>query len=66
MPPIKAIQSATMIPAGILGIENQLGSLETDKLADIIAVAGNPLEDISTMENVVFVMKEGKVYKNLR
>lgn len=64
MPPMKAIQSAMLIPAGILGLDNQLGSLETDKLADIIAVAGNPLEDISTMEKVVFVMKEGKVYKN--
>ena len=63
MPPMEAIQSATMVPAQILKIDDQLGSVEAGKLADIIAVEDNPLEDISTMENVVFVMKEGKVYK---
>ena len=63
MPAIQAIQAATMIPAEILKIDNQLGSVETDKLADIIAVEGNPLEDISMMEKVVFVMKEGQIYK---
>ncbi|MEQ9443283.1 MAG: amidohydrolase family protein [Cyclobacteriaceae bacterium] len=63
MPPMEAIQSATMVPAQILKIDDQLGSIEADKLADIIAVDDNPLENISTLENVVFVMKEGKVYK---
>nr|WKN37726.1 amidohydrolase family protein [Tunicatimonas sp. TK19036] len=64
MPPMEALQSATMVPATILKIDDQLGSIEADKLADIIAVEDNPLENISTMENVVFVMKEGKIYKN--
>jgi imidazolonepropionase-like amidohydrolase len=64
MPAMEAIQAATMIPARILGIADKLGSIEQGKTADIIAVPNNPLDDISTMENVSFVMKEGKIYKN--
>ena len=64
MPEMAAIKSATMETAKLLGIEEDLGSLEVGKIADIIAVKGNPLKDISVMENVAFVMKEGKVYKN--
>ncbi|MDZ7680181.1 MAG: amidohydrolase family protein [Fodinibius sp.] len=64
MPAMETIQSATIIPARILGIDDKLGSIEADKTADIIAVPNNPLEDISTMENVSFVMKEGKIYKH--
>ena len=47
-----------------LGEEENLGSVEKGKKADIIGVSGNPLEDISVLENVVFVMKDGKIYKN--
>lgn len=64
MPEMAAIKSATMETAKLLGVEEDLGSLEVGKIADIIAVKGNPLKDISVMENVTFVMKEGKVYKN--
>ncbi|MEM1135809.1 MAG: amidohydrolase family protein [Bacteroidota bacterium] len=64
MPPIEAIQSATMTTAIMLGIDDKLGSLETGKLADIIATPKNPLEDINTMGNVSFVMKDGVVYKS--
>lgn len=64
MPEMATIKSATMETAKLLGIEKDLGSLEIGKIADIIAVKGNPLNDISAMENVTFVMKEGKVYKN--
>ena len=64
MPEMAAIKSATMETAKLLRIEKDLGSLEVGKIADIIAVKGNPLNDISVMENVTFVMKEGKVYKN--
>lgn len=64
MPEMATIKSATMETAKLLGIEKDLGSLEVGKIADIIAVKGNPLNDISAMENVTFVMKEGKVYKN--
>ena len=63
MPMMKAIQSATMETAKLLRIEDDLGSLEVGKIADIIAIDGNPLEDPSVMKNVVFVMKEGEVFK---
>ncbi len=63
MPPMIAIQSATMVPAQILGVADQIGSIEEGKLADIIAVADNPLENIEVMEEVILVMKEGRVYK---
>ena len=65
MSEMEAIKSATMETAKLLRISDTLGSLEEGKIADIIAVDGNPLEDISVMENVVFVMKDGVVYKNI-
>ena len=64
MPAMEAIKSATMVAAKLLDIENKLGSLEQGKTADIIAVPNNPLEDISTLENISFVMKEGIIYKH--
>lgn len=63
MPPMKAIQSATLEAARLLRIDDRLGTLEPGKLADVIAVKGNPLDDIKAMQNVVFVMKEGTVFK---
>lgn len=63
MPPMKAIQSATLEASKLLGEQDNLGSLIRGKTADIIAVSGNPLEDISILEEVDFVMKEGEVYK---
>ena len=63
MPPMKAIQSATREAARLLKIEDRLGTIEAKKIADVVAVKGNPLKDISTMREVVFVMKEGVVYK---
>ena len=62
MPPMKAIQSATLVAAQLLRIDDKLGTLEEKKLADVIAVKGNPLEDIRAMHDVVFVMKEGVAY----
>ncbi len=64
MPPMKAIQSATLEAARLLKIDERLGTLEAKKIADIVAVKGNPLKNISAMRDVVFVMKEGVVYKN--
>lgn len=64
MPPMEAIQSATATAAKVLKMDNRIGTLETGKVADIIAVPGNPLDDVVILENVSFVMKEGIVYKN--
>ena len=63
MPPAEAILSATVNTAKLLDVEETLGTLEAGKLADIIAVKGNPLTDISVLEHVQFVMKDGKIYK---
>jgi imidazolonepropionase-like amidohydrolase len=62
MPPMEAIKAATTSAADLLGISDKTGSISKGKFADIIAVDGNPLEDIRTMKNVTFVMKEGKIY----
>ena len=64
MPAIETIQSATITNAMLLKMENQLGQIKEGYIADIIATNEDPTEIISTMEHVVFVMKEGKVYKN--
>ncbi|NCW59466.1 MAG: amidohydrolase family protein, partial [Proteobacteria bacterium] len=61
MPEIETIKSATIDTAKLLGIDANFGSIEVGKIADIIAINGNPIDDISTMENVYFVMKDGKV-----
>jgi imidazolonepropionase-like amidohydrolase len=63
MPPLEAIQSATLTAAKLLKIDDRLGTLEEGKLADVVAVRGNPLDDISLMKSVAFVMKEGVVFK---
>jgi imidazolonepropionase-like amidohydrolase len=63
MTPEDALLSATVNSANLLGISNILGTLEQGKLADIVAVSGNPLEDISLMESISFVMKDGVIYK---
>ena len=63
MPPMEAIQSATKNGALLLGVWDKLGSIEKGKLADIIAVDGDPIADMNVMGKVVFVMKEGVVYK---
>ena len=64
MAPMDAIRSATAVPAKLLGIDDQLGTLTVGKMADIIAVAGDPISDITVLENVNFVMKDGVVYKH--
>lgn len=64
MTPMQAIQSATTNAADLLDYKTKVGSITKGKLADIVAVYGNPLEDISILERVRFVMKDGVVYKN--
>lgn len=63
MPMMEAIKSATIVNAEILGMKTDLGSIEKGKLADIVAIDGDPLQDAKAMMKVVFVMKEGKIYK---
>jgi imidazolonepropionase-like amidohydrolase len=63
MPPMKAIQAGTIEAARLIGHEKDFGSIEKGKLADIVAVPGDPLADISLMTKVSFVMKAGVIYK---
>ena len=63
MPVIETIQAATITNAKVLGMENELGQISTGFIADIVATDDDPTLNVNTMENVVFVMKEGKVYK---
>ena len=63
MPPMEAIKSATTIAADFLDIAATHGSLVAGKQADIIAVPGNPLQNIAIMQQVSFVMKGGLIYK---
>ena len=64
MPAIETIVVATIETAKLLGESDALGSISVGKIADIIAISGNPLEDMNNMQNVHFVMKNGKVYFN--
>ena len=63
MPPMFVIQAATTHAAQLLKHEKDIGSVSAGKYADVVAVKGNPLDDITLMQHVDFVMKEGKVYK---
>jgi imidazolonepropionase-like amidohydrolase len=64
MKPLAAIRAATSVDAKLLGLDEKLGVLAAGKLADVIAVPGDPTKDITAMERVVFVMKDGVVYRN--
>lgn len=63
MPPMEAIQSATRVAAELLGVSDELGTVAVGKTADLVAVPGNPVEDIAVMRQVAFVMKGGAVIK---
>lgn len=63
MTPMQAIQSATSAAADLIGHSDKFGSIRAGKSADIVAVAGDPTQDVRLLENIPFVMKEGKVYK---
>src|SRR6476661_7509943 len=64
MSPIEALRSATAGDAELLGVSAKLGTLEKGKLADIVAMPGDPTTDITATERVSFVMKEGKIVRN--
>jgi imidazolonepropionase-like amidohydrolase len=63
MSPMKAIQTATTVAAELLRMENELGSIKAGCVADLIAVSGNPLDDISILHEVPFVLKSGRIVK---
>src|SRR5262249_8353156 len=64
MPPMAAIQAATSKSAEMLSMSGQLGVVAPGAYADVIAVSGDPLQDVSVLKNVSFVMKDGAVYRN--
>ena len=65
MTPLQAIRAATVNASELIGWQDRIGALEAGKLADLIAVTGDPLSDITTLERVKFVMKDGRVVKEL-
>ncbi len=64
MTPMHAIRAGTVVPAELLGWSDKVGTVEAGKWADIVAVSGDPLKDITELKHVKFVMKAGTVYKN--
>src|SRR5262249_3087616 len=64
MSPARAIQSGTIINAEVLGWQDRIGSIDKGKYADVVAVAGDPLADITELQRVNFVMKGGKIIRN--
>ncbi len=64
MTPMQAIRSGTVVPAELLGWSGKMGTIEAGKWADLVAVSGDPLKDITELQRVKFVMKAGTVYKN--
>ena len=63
MPAMEAIQSATLEASKLLGLENTLGQVKSGYLADLVAVSEDPLNNISILKEIDFVMKDGVVYK---
>lgn len=66
MKPVEALQAATVNASQLLGLSDQIGSLEPGKFADVVAVSGDPLSEIKAMNNVVFVMKGGEIIKQVQ
>jgi len=64
MTSVQALQAATFEDAELMGWQDRVGSLEAGKFADLVAVQGDPLADITEMERVKFVMKGGNIFKN--
>jgi imidazolonepropionase-like amidohydrolase len=62
--PLEIVRGATVNAAELLGRDRDVGSLERDKLADVIAVAGDPLRDVTELQRVRFVMKGGRVVRS--
>lgn len=63
MPALEAIRAATLHAAELLGMADSLGAVEVGRVADMVAVPGNPLDDIATLEHIVFVMRDGRIVR---
>jgi imidazolonepropionase-like amidohydrolase len=66
MDPLEALKAGTSVDAELLGVSSRLGSFETGKIADVVAMPGDPVQNIRVTEKVFFVMKEGVIYRNDR
>ncbi len=66
MKPMDALKAGTSVDAELLGISERTGTLAPGKLADVVAVPGNPVDNIRQTEHVSFVMKEGLIYRRVR
>ena len=66
MSPIQSLKAGTTSAAELLGLSDQIGALKPGMAADIVAVPGKPVADIKAVQSVIFVMKDGAVYKNDR
>ena len=66
MTPAQSLRAGTSVAADLLGLSAKIGTLEPGKLADIVAVPGNPLDNIKVTQSVLFVMKDGQIYRNDR
>jgi len=64
MPPLEILRAVTSNAAEMLGWQDRMGAVESGKFADLVAVAGDPIADISELERVRFVMKSGRVVRN--
>ena len=64
MTPVQAIRAATSDAANLMGWQDRVGSVEPGKFADLVAVEGNPIADITELERIKFVMKGGEVFVN--
>ena len=64
MTPLQAIRSGTVVAAELLGWSDKMGTIEPGKWADLVAVSGDPLKDITELQRVKFVMKGGTVFRN--
>jgi imidazolonepropionase-like amidohydrolase len=65
MTPVQAIRAATVNASDLIGCQDRIGTIEAGKFADLIAVDGNPLADISVLQNVKFVMKGDAIIKDI-
>jgi imidazolonepropionase-like amidohydrolase len=64
MTPVQVLHAATSVAAELMGWQDRVGTLEKGKYADVIAVTGNPVADITELERVKFVMKGGQIVRN--